>query len=370
MYLPQFHITKENDEWWGKGFTDWVNVKNAEPLYLGHRQPRVPLDDNYYDLSKPEAIHWQADLANAYSVYGFNIYHYWFDGKLILNIPKEILLRNADINLRFSLIWANERWTTRWDGAQEKVLMEQTHEPSIEKWEEHFMYLLPFFQDARYIKVENKPIFTVYRPHLVKKLEEMIRYWQRRAKECGLEGVYMIAAKSYEYPDPSILDSFDACMYFQPAEAINSPAYLGKGATARKLLRRLPEGVLNWMRKLNKSARTAYKTYDYDAICKCIVESEDEYLNKPVLPSLFLEWDNTARYKQRAAIYQGCTPERFEYWLDRLCRKVSATPGKERIIFINAWNEWAEGTYLEPDTVTGYRYLEAIERCVSRYSVE
>ncbi|MDD5016804.1 MAG: glycoside hydrolase family 99-like domain-containing protein [Eubacteriales bacterium] len=367
IYFPQFHAIQENSEWWGEGFTDWANVKSGQPVFEGHHQPRVPLNNNYYDLSKPEAIRWQIDLAKTYGIYGFNIYHYWFDGRQMLKVPKEHILHHKEWDIKFALNWANERWTTRWEGTKDKVLIEQTHEPSIEKWEEHFLYLLDFFRDDRYIRIDGKPIFTIYRPHLVKKRDDMIAYWQKRARESGIDGLYMIAVKSSEWASMDILDSFDACMHFQPFETVNSPAMLGKSAGLYRLLRRLPEGMLNVIRSLAKNARKTYRIYDFETVCRNMIDSDIEKEKRPVFPSMFLEWDNAARYKERATIYQGCTPERFEYWLDRLCQKTMASANTEKIIFINAWNEWAEGTYLEPDTRSGYRYLEAVKRCSEKY---
>ena len=368
IYFPQFHEIRENNLWWGKGFTDWTNVKSAKPLYEGHHQPRIPLGQNYYDLSDKENVKWQIDLAKKYAIHGFQIYHYWFDGKLVLNIPKEHFLNNKNFDIPFSLSWANERWTTRWEGADEKVILEQTHEPSIEKWEQHFLYLLDFFKDKRYIRIDNKPIFTIYRPHLVKKLDDMIAYWQKRARECGLNGIYMIAVKSFEFANQRILDSFNACMHFQPFETVNSSAMLGKSTYIHKILRRLPESLLNIIRKMKKKTRKTYKVYDYDAVCRHMIASVSDNEKTDVYHSIFLEWDNTARYKEGATIYQGCTPERFEFWLDKLCRKVLESGTGEKIIFINAWNEWAEGTYLEPDEKNGYGYLEAVKRCVEKYN--
>jgi len=368
IYFPQFHETQENNEWWGKGFTDWVNVKSAGPLFEGHHQPRVPMNNNYYDLTDKKNIKWQVDLAKEYSIYGFSIYHYWFDGKLVLNIPKEHFLNNKNFDIPFSLNWANERWTTRWKGNKEKVILEQTHEPSIEKWEQHFLYLLDFFRDTRYIRINNKPIFTIYRPHFVKKLDKMVTYWRKRAIESGLEGIYIIAVKTHEFSNPHILDSFDACMHFQPHETVNSPKMLGKSTYIHRLLRLLPEGILNSLRKLRSKTKKTYRLYDYDTVCENMIDSPTSEGNKPVYNSMFLEWDNTSRYKERATIYQGCTPKSFENWLDKLCRKTLDSSNEEKLIFINAWNEWAEGTYLEPDIKNQYGYLEAVKRCAEKYN--
>jgi lipopolysaccharide biosynthesis protein len=368
IYFPQFHAIEENNKWWGNGFTDWDNVKNAKPLYKGHNQPRIPLNKNYYDLTNIDTIKWQVELAKKYLIYGFTIYHYWFDGKLVLNLPTEKFLNNQELNIPFALTWANEKWTTRWEGTEEKVIIEQTHEPSIEKWEEHFLYLLDFFKDPRYIKINNKPIFAIYRPYLIKQLDKMITYWQKRAKECGLNGIYMIAIKNFEIPNLQILNNFDACMRFQPFETVNSFKMLGKSTYIHKQLRKMPENILDSLRKLNKKIQKTYKTYDYDNVCYNMLNNASEIKNITIFDSLFLEWDNTARYKEKSTIYTGCTPEKFEYWLNKLCQKTLTSNSKENIIFINAWNEWAEGTYLEPDEKNRYAYLEAIKRCIDKYN--
>lgn len=366
IYFPQFHEIRENNFWWGKGFTDWREVKNGRPLFEGHHQPRIPLNGRYYDLTMKESIEWQIDLAKEYGIYGFQIYHYWFDGKLVLEQPKELFLSNEDLDIPISLNWANEGWTTRWKGGKTDVIFEQNHEPSIEKWEQHFLYLLDFFRDKRYIKIDGKPIFTIYRPHLVKDIDGMISYWQKRAKECGFDGIYMIAVKSFEIPDNRLLDSFDACMHFQPFEIVNSPAML-KGTFVRRQLKRLPKKILDVVRSIRIKSEKTYKVFDYDTVCSHLVDSVRNHPAKDVFQSIFMEWDNAARYKERATIYRGCTPERFEYWLDKLSQKVLETNTEEKIIFINAWNEWAEGTYLEPDENSGYGYLEAVRRCVHKY---
>ena len=190
FYLPQFHEIPENNEWWGKGFTEWVNVKKAQPLYEGHEQPRVPLNENYYNLLDPNVQVWQAKIAKEYGVYGFCYYHYWFNGKLLLEKPMENMLKNRDIDIPFCVCWANEPWTRAWVG-ETKVLIPQLYGEKRE-WKEHFDYLLPFFKDSRYICDDGKPLVVIYRPEVIECLNEMLDYWNELAIQEGFEGVLNI----------------------------------------------------------------------------------------------------------------------------------------------------------------------------------
>lgn len=187
FYLPQFHEIPENNEWWGKGFTEWVNVKKAQPLYEGHEQPRVPLNENYYNLLDPNVQVWQAKIAKEYGVYGFCYYHYWFNGKLLLEKPMENMLKNRDIDIPFCVCWANEPWTRAWVG-ETKVLIPQLYGEKRE-WKEHFDYLLPFFKDSRYICDDGKPLVVIYRPEVIECLNEMLDYWNELAIQEGFEGL-------------------------------------------------------------------------------------------------------------------------------------------------------------------------------------
>ena len=188
FYLPQFHNIPENDEWWGDGFTEWVNVKKAKPMYEGHKQPREPLNDNYYDLLDDDVKIWQAKIAKEHGVYGFCYYHYWFNGKMLLEKPMEQMLANPKVDIPFCICWANEPWTKAWVNEEKKVLIPQFYGEKAE-WKDHFDYLLPFLKDDRYIKKDGKPLFVMYRPNVMDCVKKMMEYWNELAQEAGLPGI-------------------------------------------------------------------------------------------------------------------------------------------------------------------------------------
>ena len=368
LYFPQLHAIPENDEWWGKGFTDWENVKKARPQYEAHFQPRVPLDDRYYDQSEMATLKWQIALAKQYGVHGFCHYHYWFDGKQLLETPTNLMLESKDLDFPFCLAWANETWSRRWDGQDHHILQEQTHRPDKAIWARHFDYLFRAWSDDRAIKIDGKPAFLIYRPHRIEKIGEMFDFWRDLARERGLPGLYFIAMKQYEYPVPEVLKHFDASMHFQPFEALYSPDYetdqptaIMQTGTLTRVLRRLPEPLKVILRAIRfRFFLPSLTFYDYDKVWKQILKVERDG-GITTFPGAFVDWDNTARYGKRARVFKGASPERFLFWFKQLVQVTATRPAPERLIFLNAWNEWAEGTYLEPDTRYGYRYLEAVK---------
>jgi lipopolysaccharide biosynthesis protein len=367
LYFPQFHAIPENDEWWGKGFTDWVNVKRAQPQFRGHYQPRVPLGGRYYDQSEKETLAWQIDLAKRHGVSGFCHYHYWFDGKQLLETPTNIVLDNRELDLPFCLAWANETWSRRWDGRDHHILQEQTHKPDKAIWQRHFDYLMRAWSDERAIRIDGRPVFLIYRAHRIQHIAEMFDLWREQAHRRGLPGIYLIAIKQYEFPVPEVLRHFDATMQFQPFEAIFSPDFEGHVMETSRLVqlaRLLPEKVQESLRAARYKLMPRLTFYDYDQVWKQILKVEREH-GIPAFPGAFVDWDNTARYVRRARIFRNASPERFEYWFRQLVQATASRPANERFIFLNAWNEWAEGTYLEPDERYGHRYLEAVQRCLA-----
>jgi len=368
MYFPQLHAIPENDEWWGKGFTDWDNVKTSRPQFEGHEQPRVPLDNRYYDQSQLDTLCWQVDLAKEYGIYGFCHYHYWFDGKQLLETPTNLLLENRNLDIPFCLSWANETWSRRWDGRDHHILIKQTHPPVKERWKAHFDYLLKAWSDERSIKVDGKPVFVIYRPHHIQKIDQMINYWRELAYQAGLKGLYILVQKQYEFPSRDPLHEFDGLFQFQPFEAIYSP-FFDKTSIRHtqwfKLVRALPESVQDFLRSVQAKFVKELTYYDYDKIWQIISEihPDDELVT---FPGAFVDWDNTARYKNRATVIQGATPEKFSFWLDKLVNSMDNRKLPEPFIFINAWNEWSECAYLEPDTTVGYKYLEAVKQILGK----
>jgi hypothetical protein len=368
MYFTQLHAIPENDEWWGKGFTDWVNVKKAEPRYEGHYQPRVPLDNNYYDQSQIDTIRAQIELAKKYGLYGFCHYHYWFDGKQLLETPTNIVLDNPELDFPFCLSWANETWSKRWDGRNHDILIKQTHPPTEESWEKHFQYLIRAWSDPRAIKIDNKPVFVIYRPFYIEKIGDMIAYWNKRAKEHGLVGLYIVAQKQYEFPNRECVADFDALFQFQPFEAMLShelPANVVQNRMRSKLLDMLPGWLREWLRDMKMLFKKRLVIYDYDRVWKDVIAFRPDD-NLRTFQGAFVDWDNTARYGHHSTTFKGANPERFEYWFTKLVDVVGAREENERYIFLNAWNEWAEGTYLEPDEKYQYQYLEAVKKALKK----
>jgi hypothetical protein len=368
MYFPQLHAIPENDAWWGQGFTDWVNVKKARPQFEGHYQPRVPLGGDYYDQSRPEVLHRQIDLARRYGLYGFCHYHYWFDGKQLLETPTELMLADPSMDFPFCLSWANETWSRRWDGLNFQLLIKQTHPPERARWKLHFDYLVRAWSDERAITVDGKPVFVIYRPQLIPELESMLDYWREQAHRAGLKGLYFIAQKSFEYPRRCLESGFDAVFQFQPFETIHSPAVSGRSnhySLLGKVLHALPERVQDYVRAVRARTLQKLEYHEYDTVW----EYASRVRSEPGLvtyPGAFADWDNTARYGDRARIFRGASPERFEYWFSRLLDSMPERGLPEDFIWVNAWNEWAEGAYLEPDERHGFGYLEAIQRQLQR----
>ncbi len=356
-YLPQFHEIPENNKWWGEGFTEWVNMKKARPLFEGHNQPRVPLNANYYDLSDVEVMRWQVELAKKYGLYGFCFYHYWFDGHLLLEKPVEQYLSEQSIDFPFCICWANEHWTNAWVSKDNKVLIEQRY-GSEKEWTEHFYYLLPFLKDKRYIKIDGKPLLVLYRPEIIDCLEDMLNCWRSLARKEGL-GEICIAFQHpsyYVYPKKRE-DLFDYCLEYQPTFA-RTMANNHK----HSFLRRMKRSTALWFEKnlkidLRYNPRHDVAKVDYDKVWKDILRLRP-HSGKSV-PGAFVDWDNTPRRGKTGSAYTGVTPEKFKKYLGEQIRNARDNYHKD-FMFLFAWNEWAEGGYMEPDEKNGYGMLEAM----------
>ena len=375
FYLPQFHRTKENDKWWGEGFTEWTNVKKSKPLYPGHNQPRIPLNNNYYDLDNDfdKTMSWQIEIAKKYGVYGFCMYHYWFkDGKKILERPVEKFLNDKSKDIPFCICWANEPWTRTWSGQAKEVIMPQEYGDK-EEWKQHFYYFLPFFKDERYIQQDGKPLLVIYRPELIKQLDEMISCWEELAKKEGLNGIYIVSQGSTYGTMRKTSNKVDAFILYEPghtqAEFSVSRTNLVKDFFMNPRLFIEVEGqkVKSQLGRMFKISNAKIRTtfLDYDAFWKHILNRKIDSNN--LILGAFLDWDNSPRRKNKGArIFKGSSPEKFGRYFTQLCAKAEKETNFD-MIFINAWNEWSEGTYLEPDTVNKYGYLEAIHSALKNY---
>lgn len=368
FYLPQFHMIPENDEWWGEGFTEWTNVKKAKPLFEGHDQPKIPLNHNYYNLLEDEVKIGQAKLAKEYGIFGFCYYHYWFKGgRQLLEKPAEQMLKNKEIDIPFCFCWANENWSKNWDGGNREVIMEQDY-GSREDWEKHFQYFVQFFRDERYITVHGKPLLVIYKPEQITDLQQMVAYFRKRAKEEGFPGLCCAFQFPMYYADMYYRnDIFDYRIGFEPVysrnvEKLGHPGTAKKVELLRKILgenavsayRRFRQGKSggNWVKPQNLSM------YFYDETWEKILNNQ---WTEEFLPGAFVDWDNTPRNKH-GVMYEGFSIEKFGEYMKRLVER--AEEEKRPMIFINAWNEWGEGAFLEPDEKYRYQKLEAIKRAI------
>lgn len=350
FYLPQYHQIPENDEWWGEGFTEWTNVRKAQSFFKGHHQPRIPKDNNYYMLDDPNSLRWQADLMAKYSVDGMCFYHYWFNGKQLLQKPLEILLENQDIDMPFCLSWANEPWTRAWDGGEKEVIMPQAYGEESD-WISHFNYLYKAFKDDRYIRVNGKPMILIYRAASIPCLDDMLACWNRLAVEKGLSGLHLVSMNT-SFKDPFEVNGFDATVDFEPMHTI--------GHHLKGYIRYKRGLSIRFRHLLNRILRTPYIIEDqisYSTIWEDILSRQ---LTKNNYAGAFVDWDNTARKAERGLIMHGASPKAFHHYLSK--QYIRCVQQDVPFIFVNAWNEWAEGTYLEPDSYNRYGYLEAIKR--------
>lgn len=370
FYLPQFHCIPENDQWWGEGFTEWTNVKNAKPLFSGHNQPRVPLNKNYYNLLNHDTMRWQVDLANKYGIYGFCMYHYWFDGKMLLEKPVDAFLEDKSLKTHYCLCWANEHWTNAWAAKNPKVLIEQKYGGKKE-WKEHFEYFLNHFKDERYIKEDNKPLLVIYRPELIDCLKDMMDYWNILAKENGFSGInYAYQHVSYTLSPKCDESLFTYAIEYQPNCAQTFMELDGGSTSLKKIKKQI---VIFFEDKLHLDLREAKKKmsplkhFSYDDIWKFILNMSPR--NEKCIPGAFVNWDNTPRRKNAGFVIDGATPKKFKKYLKNQIKRAKNLYKKD-MIFVFSWNEWAEGGYLEPDEHDKYGYLEAVKQALDETNEE
>lgn len=351
FYLPQFHEIPENNQWWGQGFTEWVNVKKSRPIFWGQNQPRVPLKDNYYDLSYSNVMEEQMRLAKKYGIYGFCFYHYWFDGKKMLEKPVELLLNNNKAKLNFCLSWANEPWTKAWhgNGGEKKVLIRQKY-GGPDQWTQHFNYLLQFFQDKRYIKINNKPMFLIYRINEMDRYNEMLKLWDKLALENGFDGMHIVSMTAWKERQPKS-KFISAKTDFVPGKWLRNQSY--------SYIKSLKHTIFEKYDRINFWNRLMCNRFDYDKVNKEFLKQNH---NRHEYRCAFVDFDDTARRGKRATIFFGSTPKKFEKYLSESINKSIAE--NNEFLFINAWNEWGEGAYLEPDKKYRYGYLNAVKRAI------
>jgi lipopolysaccharide biosynthesis protein len=368
FYLPQYHRIPENDGWWGEGFTDWVNVTRAQPRFDWHYQPHQVGELGQYDLTDAGVRQRQANMARSHGVEAFVYWHYWFNGRPLLDQPMREVLASGEPDHRFCLAWANETWSRRWDGRDRDILIAQSY-GGREDAEAHFEHILPALRDPRALTVDGRPVFLIYQPlHLVR-ARERLEIWRQLAERSGLPGLYLLAiATSTTMRGTARLRAiatrirggvftpfdwaalgFDGMVYFQPNVPLLSSAGREIVNVGTALSRRVragaqpsPDLVLDYA----SAARAALSIK---------LAGEDEYMT--VMPG----WDSTARRRNGAAtIFRGSSPELFGAWLSQELARLEARPWDHRLVFVNAWNEWAEGAHLEPDQKFGTRYLEAV----------
>jgi lipopolysaccharide biosynthesis protein len=341
FYLPQFHPIPENDLWWGPGFTEWVNVVTARPLFPGHQQPHLPGALGFYDLRLPETRAAQAALASSHGIDGFVYYHYWFTGHRLLNRPFDEVLSSGEPDLPFALCWANESWTRAWDGRSRDVLIEQRYDDA----REHARWLTTAFADPRYIRVDGKPLLLVYRASQLPDPLRTTDILREEASRAGIGELYLARVESFpdERSDPTMI-GFDASVEFAPDWKVLEG---GLSQRARSGLRRL--------RHLGRER--PWQVHDYADVANRMRAKPAAAHTR--FPCVTPRWDNTPRRgKEGVALIDG-SPELYREWVEWASEHAPGTPGGESLVFVNAWNEWAEGAHLEPCRDLGIAYLEA-----------
>lgn len=347
FYLPQYHPIPENDEWWGKGFTEWTNTAKAKPRFPGHYQPHVPADLGFYDLRLAESRVAQAVMAKQYGIEAFCYYHYWFAGKELLERPFREVVASGQPDFPFGLCWANETWTGIWHGAPKKVLIEQTY-PGEDDHRRHFESLLPAFTDDRYIKVDGKPFFAIYRPTQLPDPRRTLDLWRRLAQAAGLPGIHLVGV------------TWDSNW---------NPADLGFDAG---ILQKLPPAVhwYPWSQPIKKIKRFIERrldipsVYNYAKIAPHLLP--ERFVSTDIYPCAIPNWDNSPRSGVNGRVFHGSTPELFRSHFRRAIEMTKDHPSERRFVFIKSWNEWAEGNHLEPDLHYGHAYLDVMRDELTR----
>lgn len=337
-YLSQMHPTPENDAWWGKGVTEWNNVSRAVPQFVDHYQPRLPGELGFYDLRLKENLVRQMELAKMYGIYAFNWYYYWFDGKRLLERPLDMYLNSTEIDFPFCLCWANESWTKGFFGSSKEIIMKQSS--TVESYRRFIVDIARYLKDKRYVQINGKKLLTVYKPQDVPDCKNTLQYWREYCKETGIGELYIVGCWTSDQSEDFIAKGFDAISEFQPGSIYNYSANINK---------RLPF--------VNENFSGA--VYSYREIVENKIYQKNfskDRMYHAVMPM----WDNTPRRNNKGnLIYHGSTPALYQRWLEDVIAFNQTCTLEDNLVFINAWNEWGEGAYLEPDKRFGYAYLEA-----------
>lgn len=341
-YLPQFHRISENDTWWGKGFTEWTNITKALPRYLGHIQPKLPRDLGFYNLKDLESLKEQSELMKRGGLYGICIHDYWFDGYKVLDTPLNLILENKDIDIRFCLNWANENWTRKWDGLDQDVLLKQNYD--INDSIGYVKSILPALNDSRYIRIDGRPLIMVYRPSLIPNAKEVFAKWRDFLKSEGVGDPFLVMAQTFGDHDPRVY-GLDAAAGFPPHNGGS-----------------LLQNQKNKLKLFDKSFKGVVRSY-HDMVKATLGNKNTEY---QLFPGVCPSWDNEARRPGKGTSYFNASPEAFEDWLVEAGKQTITYESSERLVFINAWNEWAEGAVLEPDQHYGYAHLTALRNALMK----
>ena len=358
FYLPQFHPIPENDAWWGKGFTEWTNVVKGSPRFAGHYQPHLPADLGFYDLRLEQTRVAQADLAREFGIEGFCYYHYWFKGRRLLQRPLDEMLASGKPDFPFCLCWANQTWSRAWSGREHDVLIQQTY--ANEDNGTHIDWLIDVFKDKRYMLVDGRPLFLIYQPEDIPDVAGLLRGWRSATvTRLGVEPYFCAVRTGYSTLDPAglLAFGFDGVVEFEPnrdhfPKAKNTTGH-AVWLAQRFLPARLYDRLRNngWMRRRTLNTVVDYSAYVARSVCRPV-------LGDRTFPVVFPSWDNTVR-RTSATIIENNDPVQYRRWLADAVSRVEARPPDTRLVFINAWNEWAEGCHLEPDQRHGDAFLEA-----------
>jgi lipopolysaccharide biosynthesis protein len=347
--LPQFHPFEENNKWWGKGFTEWTNVTNSKPQFNGHNQPQLPADLGFYDLRLQEARNAQAELAKEYNIDGFCYYHYWFTGKRLMAEPIDEILKNKKPDFPFCYFWANEVWSRRWLGEEKDILIEQKY--SEEDDLAHAEWLVESFKDERYIKINNRPVFLIYKPWDLPTARKTFEIFENVCKKNGILKPFFVASNSHDSTKNPYELGFDHIIHFQPKLQVLSE-FWKDGPTLKKLVRNLMQGIFS----------ASLKVYDYSQYKERVKNFKFDYKG---FPCVLVGFDNTARRGKNAIVLTNQNVADYKESLILAKNAVADFPEEEQIVFINAWNEWAEGNHLEPCRTFGRAFLEATREVFS-----